>query len=82
MAHTSVDTRSKTKSAGASPPKRCAGYTVYDPLSKKSGAAEEVFANRDGSPQYVRVRIGFFGVGPYLSRCSSSRQIRNEGPLC
>jgi hypothetical protein len=60
VAHASVDTKSNAKSAGASPPKRCAGYAVYDPLGQKIGVAEEVFANRDDRPQYVRVRIGFF----------------------
>jgi hypothetical protein len=41
--------------------KRGAGYAVYDPLGQKLGVAEEVFANRDGEPVYVRVRIGLFG---------------------
>ena len=65
MAHASVNTQSKTKSetksAGASAPKRCAGYAVHDPLGQKIGNVEEVFANRDDKPQYVRVRTGFFG---------------------
>lgn len=61
MAHASVDTKSKNKSAGSAAPKRCAGYAVYDPLGQKIGVVEEVFANRDARPQYVRVRIGFFG---------------------
>lgn len=64
MAHASVDTKSKNKSdksAGSAAPKRCAGYAVYDPLGQKIGVVEEVFANRDDKPQYVRVRIGFFG---------------------
>jgi hypothetical protein len=38
-----------------------AGYAVYDPVGQKIGIAEEVFANRDGEPVYVRVRIGLFG---------------------
>lgn len=61
MAHASVDTKSKNKSAVSAAPKRCAGYAVYDPLGQKIGVVEEVFANRDDKPQYVRVRIGFFG---------------------
>ena len=41
--------------------KRDAGYAVYDPVGQKIGVAEEVFANRDGEPAYVRVRTGLFG---------------------
>jgi hypothetical protein len=41
--------------------KKGAGYAVYDPVGQKIGSAEEVFANRDGEPVYVRVRIGLFG---------------------
>jgi hypothetical protein len=33
-------------------------YAVFDPLGQKIGSAEEVFANPDGEPMYVRVRIG------------------------
>ena len=61
MAHASVDTKLNARSAGSAAPKRCAGYAVYDPLGQKIGVAEEVFANRGDRPQYVRVRIGFFG---------------------
>ena len=66
MAHASVDTKSNARSAGSAAPKRCAGYAVYDPLGQKIGAAEEVFANRDDKPQYVRVRIGSFGAKSVL----------------
>ena len=40
---------------------RGAGYEVYDPLGQKIGSAKEVFVNRNEEPEYVRVRIGFFG---------------------
>jgi len=30
-------------------------------VGRKIGIAEEVFANRDGEPVYVRVRIGIVG---------------------
>jgi hypothetical protein len=33
---------------------------AFDPLAQKIGNADEVFANRDDQPQYVRVQIGFF----------------------
>lgn len=31
---------------------------MFDPLGQKIGSAEEIFANPDGEPMYVRVRIG------------------------
>jgi hypothetical protein len=33
---------------------------AFDPLAQKIGNADEVFANRDDQPQYIRVQIGFF----------------------
>ena len=39
-----------------------AGYSVYDPVGQKIGIAESVFANSDGEPEYIRVRIGLFGT--------------------
>ena len=47
-------------------PKRYAGYTVYDPLGQKIGSAEEVFVNLEGEPEYIRVRIGLFGMKSVL----------------
>ena len=43
-----------------------AGYSVYDPVGQKIGIAESVFANSDGEPEYIRVRIGFFGMRAVL----------------
>lgn len=58
-----VDKRPRAGGASSTAePTRGAGYAVYDPLGRKIGRAEEVFANRDGEPMYVRVRIGFFGT--------------------
>lgn len=37
------------------------GYEVHDPLGQKVGSAEKIFADGDGSPKYIRVRLGFFG---------------------
>jgi PRC-barrel domain len=45
---------SGVRSAG---PNRGAGYAVYNPVGQKIGSAEEVFANPDGEPVYLRVRI-------------------------
>jgi hypothetical protein len=35
-------------------------------LGQKIGNAEELFSNRDGEPQYIRVGIGFFGTRSVL----------------
>lgn len=32
-------------------PRTFAGYAVHDPLGRKIGTAEEVFANRDDEPE-------------------------------
>ncbi len=47
-------------------PRAFAGYEVHDPLGRKIGTAEEVFSNRDDEPEYVRVKIGFFGLRSVL----------------
>jgi hypothetical protein len=36
------------------------GYKVYDPLGHKIGRAEEIFANANDEPEYIRVKMGFF----------------------
>jgi hypothetical protein len=56
-----VEKRSHASSAGSAERKRGAGYAVHDPVGQKIGIAEVMFANRDGEPVYVRVRIGLFG---------------------
>jgi hypothetical protein len=43
-----------------------AGYSVYDPVGRKIGIAESVFANSDGEPEYIRLRIGPFGMKTVL----------------
>jgi hypothetical protein len=42
------------------------GYEVYDPLGQKMGRAEEIFPNANDEPQYIRVKIGFFGLKSVL----------------
>jgi len=66
MTHPALNDRSTASRSTTATPKRCAGYTVYDPLGQKIGSAEEVFVNREGEPEYVRVRIGFFGMNSVL----------------
>ena len=35
-------------------------------MGQKIGIVERVFANPDGEPVYIRVRIGFFGMRAVL----------------
>ena len=53
----------ETEEARRGQPRTPAGYEVHDPLGRKIGTAERVFANRDNEPEYVGVKIGFFGPG-------------------
>ena len=66
MTYRALVDRSTASRSATTTPKRCAGYTVYDPLGQKIGSAEEVFVNREGGPEYIRVRIGFFGMKSVL----------------
>jgi hypothetical protein len=66
MPHAALGDRANGSGAGSATPKRRAGYCVYDPLGQKIGIAEELFVNRDGEPQYIRVRIGFIGARSVL----------------
>ena len=66
MTYRALDDRSTASRSATTTPKRCTGYTVYDPLGQKIGSAEEVFVNREGGPEYIRVRIGFFGMKSVL----------------
>ena len=42
-------------------PHEWAGYEVHDPLGQRIGWAEEIFANANDEPEYIRVMMGFFG---------------------
>jgi hypothetical protein len=66
LSQAAVGDRTNGSGAGSATPKRCAGYAVYDPLGQKIGNAEELFSNRDGEPQYIRVGIRFFGARSVL----------------
>ena len=66
MTHPALDNRSAASSSAAAAPKRCACYIVYDPLGQKIGSADEVFVNREGGPEYIRVRVRLFGMKSVL----------------
>jgi hypothetical protein len=66
MTNPALDNTSTASRSALATPKRCAGYAVYDPLGQKIGSAEEVFVNREGEPEYIRVRMGLFGMKSVL----------------
>jgi hypothetical protein len=39
-----------------------AGFAILDPEGRKIGVVRELFANGRDEPEYVRVRIGVFGL--------------------
>lgn len=41
-------------------------YVVRDPEGQKIGRVVQIFTNRRGEPQYVRIRVGLFGSGSVL----------------
>ena len=42
-------------------PQAWIGYEVHDPLGQRIGRAEEIFANANEDPEYIRVKMGLFG---------------------
>jgi hypothetical protein len=38
-----------------------AGYTVRDPRGQRIGRAERLFLNESDEPEYILVKLGFFG---------------------
>ncbi|MCA1716123.1 MAG: hypothetical protein LC781_04425 [Actinobacteria bacterium] len=47
-------------------PERYVGYVVCDPLGRKIGSVEKIFVNENHQPEYVRVKMGLFGLKSVL----------------
>jgi hypothetical protein len=47
-------------------PEEFVGYRVCDPFDKEVGIVEKLFVNGGGEPEYVRVKIGLFGLKSVL----------------
>lgn len=65
MTHTAVNP--KQCHSGFGVPEEYSDYMVRDPEGRKIGRVKEIFANAHGEPQYVRVRMGFFGLRTVLT---------------
>jgi hypothetical protein len=60
-----------------------AGYAVCDPQGHKIGRAEKLFLNGRGEPEYVRVKMGLFGIKTEsLFPSRQSPQTRSGKPSC
>ena len=65
MTQTAANRRRSYDRAEA-PGRECFDYLVCDPEGRKIGRVKELFANEYGEPQYIRVRMGFFGLRSIL----------------
>lgn len=63
MPHVTVDGRGDRRLARRT---QYAGFALCDPLENRIGRVEKLFANARGEPEYVRVRMGFFGLKSVL----------------
>ena len=63
MAYAAIDSTSRQR---VTKPEEYAGFWVLDPREKRIGKVEELFVNVMGEPEYISVRIGFFGFRSLL----------------
>ena len=61
MPDATIDSRPHASGASSATSKRATGYAVFDLLGQKIGRVEEVFVNRDGEPDYIRIHMGSLG---------------------
>jgi hypothetical protein len=45
---------------------RYAKYEVRDPIGRRIGRTERVFANGRGEPEYIKLKMGLFGLKTVL----------------
>ncbi len=62
MAHTTTDYGKAADRVEGSAGSGCVGYAVLDPEGRRIGVVGELFSNDSGEPEYVRVRLGLFGL--------------------
>ena len=63
MSYAVADSKSSQRFAG---PEEYAGFWLCDPRQKRIGMIEKLFLNWSGEPEYIRVRVGFFGFKSIL----------------
>lgn len=47
-------------------PEAYVGYEVYDPEGRRIGSVKGLFTNAWDEPEYIRVRMGIFGLKTFL----------------
>jgi hypothetical protein len=63
MSYAAVNSKSSQTAAG---PEEYAGFWLCDPREKRIGTVEKLFVNVANEPEYIRVRMGFFGFKSVL----------------
>jgi hypothetical protein len=58
LSYAGVDSKS---SQTLTRPEEYAGFWLCDPRERRIGIVEKLFVNWSGEPEYIRVRLGFFG---------------------
>jgi len=56
----------KERGGSAATTEEFAGYTACDPRGQRIGRTERIFLNGRGEPEYIKVKIGFFGFNSVL----------------
>jgi hypothetical protein len=59
-------------------PERYVGYKVLDPEGRSIGRVEVIFTNARDEPEYVNVRLGFFGLRSVLIPVAGSVLVERE----
>ena len=62
--HTAVSSRERGGSILSA--EEYAGYTLCDPQGQRIGRTERIFLNGSGEPEYIKVKIGYFGFKSIL----------------
>ncbi len=57
-----VPVKQRGRSHSFEPPEEYVGYQLCDPLDQTIGTVKEIFVNGSGEPEYIRVRVGLFGL--------------------
>jgi hypothetical protein len=63
LAYAAVDCKSRQR---FTEPEEYAGFWVCDPRAKTIGMVEKLIVNARGEPEYISVRMGFFGLKKLL----------------
>ncbi len=61
-----TETKTPRPFEGTAEPEPYAGYTLLDTLGQRIGKVERIFANGWGEPEYVKVKLGLFGMRSVL----------------